>query len=37
MEAKIVYFAEPGKRNTDEVLRLARLRAGINPCLFNHV
>lgn len=27
MEAKIVYFAEPGKRNTDEVLRLARLRA----------
>jgi len=27
MEAKIVYFAEPGKKNTDEVLRLAKLRA----------
>jgi hypothetical protein len=27
MEAKIVYFAEPGKENTDEVLRLARRRA----------
>ena len=27
MEAKIVYFAEPGKENTDEVLRLAKQRA----------
>jgi len=27
MEGKIVYFPEPGKQNTDEVLRLARLRA----------
>jgi len=27
MEAKIVYFDEPGKENTDEVLRLAGLRA----------
>jgi hypothetical protein len=27
MEAKIVYFARPGKENTDEVLRLAGLRA----------
>jgi len=27
MEAKIVYFPEPGKENTDEVLRLAGLRA----------
>ena len=27
MEAKIVYFDEPGKQNTDEVLRLASLRA----------
>lgn len=27
MEARIVYFAEPGKENTDEVLRLARRRA----------
>lgn len=27
MEAKIVYFANPGKENTDEVLRLAKSRA----------
>jgi hypothetical protein len=27
MEAKIAYFPEPGKQNTDEVLRLAKLRA----------
>jgi hypothetical protein len=27
MEAKIVYFAEPGRKNTDEVLRLASRRA----------
>jgi len=27
MEAKIVYFDEPGKENTDEVLRLAKRRA----------
>ena len=27
MEAKIVYFPEPGKQNTDEVLRLAVIRA----------
>ena len=27
MEAKIVYFDEPGKQNTDEVLRLAKRRA----------
>jgi hypothetical protein len=27
MEAKIVYFAEPGRENTDEVLSLAKLRA----------
>jgi hypothetical protein len=27
MEAKIVYFAEPGGKNTDEVLRLAKRRA----------
>jgi hypothetical protein len=27
MEARIVYFAKPGKENTDEVLRLARRRA----------
>ena len=27
MERKIVYFAEPGSQNTDEVLRIARLRA----------
>jgi len=27
MKAKIVYFAKPGKENTDEVLRLASLRA----------
>jgi len=27
MEAKIVYFAKPGKENTDEVLRLAKSRA----------
>lgn len=27
MEAKIVYFAEPGKKNTDEVLLLAKVRA----------
>ncbi len=28
MEAKIVYFAEPGAQNTDEVLRLVKERAG---------
>ncbi|NQT31182.1 MAG: hypothetical protein HQ588_02515 [Deltaproteobacteria bacterium] len=27
MEAKITYFPEPGKQNTDEVLRLAVIRA----------
>jgi hypothetical protein len=27
MEAKIVYFDEPGRKNTDEVLRLAKRRA----------
>ena len=27
MEAKIVYFAEPGGKNTDQVLRLAKRRA----------
>jgi hypothetical protein len=27
MERKIVYFPQPGSQNTDEVLRLARLRA----------
>jgi hypothetical protein len=27
MEAKIVYFAEPGSKNTDQVLRLAKRRA----------
>jgi hypothetical protein len=27
MEAKIVYFDEPGRQNTDEVLRLAKRRA----------
>jgi len=27
MEAKIVYFAKPGKENTDETLRLAKRRA----------
>jgi hypothetical protein len=27
MEAKIVYFDEPGRQNTDEVLRLAKIRA----------
>jgi len=27
MEGKIVYFPEPGSQNTDEVLRLAKLRA----------
>ena len=27
MERKIVYFSEPGSQNTDEVLRIARLRA----------
>lgn len=27
MEAKIVYFAEPGSKNTNEVLRLAKRRA----------
>ena len=27
MEAKIVYFAKPGKENTDEVLHLAKSRA----------
>lgn len=27
MEGKIVYFDEPGRQNTDEVLRLAKLRA----------
>lgn len=27
MEARIVYFNEPGRQNTDEVLRLARRRA----------
>jgi hypothetical protein len=27
MEAKIVYFAKPGEENTDETLRLAKLRA----------
>jgi hypothetical protein len=27
MEGKIVYFSEPGRQNTDEVLRLAKLRA----------
>jgi hypothetical protein len=27
MEAKIAYFPEPGKQNTDEVLRLAKLSA----------
>lgn len=27
MEGKIVYFDQPGKQNTDEVLRLAKLRA----------
>lgn len=26
MEGKIVYFSEPGSQNTDEVLRIARLR-----------
>jgi len=27
MEARIIYFAKPGKQNTDKVLRLARRRA----------
>ena len=27
MERKIVYFPEPGKQNTEEVLRIAKLRA----------
>jgi len=27
MEAKLVYFAKPGKENTDEVLSLAKRRA----------
>ena len=27
MEGKIVYFPQPGSQNTDEVLRLAKLRA----------
>jgi len=27
MEEKIVYFSEPGRENTDEVLRIAKLRA----------
>jgi hypothetical protein len=27
MERKIVYFSEPGRQNTDEVLNIARLRA----------
>jgi len=27
MEGKIVYFSEPGSQNTDEVFRIARLRA----------
>jgi hypothetical protein len=27
MERKIIYFSEPGSKNTDEVLRLAKLRA----------
>jgi len=27
MERKIVYFSEPGRQNTDEVFRIARLRA----------
>ena len=36
MEGKIVYFTEPGSQNTDEVFRIARLRAeelGINSIL----
>ncbi len=28
MEGKIVYFAKPGRENTEEVLRIAKLRAG---------